>query len=59
MIVKASESGIANQIPDTPKNFGNKIKLGIGNKATQQSKNRSWLYSFNTLENNLPQQYSQ
>ena len=29
MIVKASESGIANQIPDTPKNFGNKIKLGI------------------------------
>ena len=29
MIVKASESGIANQIPDTPKNFGNRIKLGI------------------------------
>ena len=29
MIVKASESGIANQIRDTPKNFGNKIKLGI------------------------------
>ena len=37
MIVKASESGIANQIPDTPKNFGNKIKLGI-----RKTKPRNW-----------------
>ena len=36
MIVKASESGIANQIPDTPKNFGNRIKLGI-RKTKQKS----------------------
>ena len=36
MIVKASESGIANQIPDTPKNFGNKIKLGISQLPQQE-----------------------
>ena len=59
MIVKASESGIANQIPDTSKNFGNRIKLGIRKtKPRNKAKIVAALF-FQHSENNLPQQYSQ